>query len=134
MILPNETTVAVVDGTRLRLFRNRGREPQIDLVELPAPELDVQNQGSGGRHRAVAANPDYSRIVEDNFAAAAAGHLNRMALDGTVGMLMVVADPRTLGELRRHYHKALEAKILGDLAKDVAGEPIESIEEALRAA
>jgi protein required for attachment to host cells len=33
MILPDETTVAVVDGEKLRLFRNKGMEPHIKLAE-----------------------------------------------------------------------------------------------------
>lgn len=32
MILPNDTTVAVADGKKLRLFRNKGVEPNIRLV------------------------------------------------------------------------------------------------------
>ena len=37
MIMPNDTTVAVVDGTRMRLFRNKGVEPHIRLVPLTDP-------------------------------------------------------------------------------------------------
>lgn len=131
MILPNETTVAVVDGTRLRLFRNRGHEPQIDLVELPEPAIAAENQGSGGRHHSSTANPDMSRLAEDNFAAAVADHLNRQVLSGEIGTLFVVADPRTLGELRRHFHDTVRAKLVGDLAKDLTAQDRQDIERIL---
>ena len=49
MIIPNDTTIAVVDGTRFRMFRNKGVEPRIQLVELAQPEVDARNQGSGRR-------------------------------------------------------------------------------------
>jgi protein required for attachment to host cells len=131
MIIPNDTTIAVVDGTRFRMFRNHGAEPQIKLVELAQPEVDARNQGSGGRHHTGSANPDDSRIEEDNFAAAVAGFLNRQVLDGKITGLFVIADPRTLGELRRHYHKMVEAKLVGELAKDFTGDGVSVIEAAL---
>lgn len=131
MIIPTDTTIAVVDGTRFRVFRNKAAEPHIQLIELAEPDVHAHNQGSGGRHHTGAGNPDSSRIEEDNFAAAVAGYLNHQVLDGKITGLFVIADPRTLGELRRHYHKTLEGKLVGELAKDLAGEAINAIEAAL---
>lgn len=131
MILPNDATVAVVDGEKLRLFRNKGMEPGIRLTEEQAADVEPANQGSGMRHRSTSANPDQSRLQEDDFAAAAAARLNRLALAGKIASLFVIADPRTLGELRRHLHEATKAKLVGDLAKDLTGSSIEKIEAAL---
>lgn len=44
MILPNDAIVAVVDGERLRLFRNKGLEPHIRLVAIETPDLAPQKQ------------------------------------------------------------------------------------------
>lgn len=134
MILPNGTVVAVVDGERMRLFRNKGHEPQIDLVELPEPNLDVANVGSGGRHRSSTANPDASRLAEDDFVAAAADYLNRDALAGRFEHAVIGADPRTLGELRKHFHQSLGTKLVGQLDRDLAGHSAEAIKAALVAA
>ena len=134
MILPNGTVVAVLDGKTMRLFRNRGHEPHIDLAEAHEPSLDAANVGSGGRHRSSTANPDAHRLQEDNFAAAAAAYLNREALAASFEHLAIVADPRTLGELRKHFHAALSARLVGELAKDLAGHSPESIAQALAAA
>ena len=131
MILPNDATVAVVDGENLRLFRNKGMEPGIRLTEEGAADVEPANQGSGMRHRSTSANPDRSRLEEDDFAAAAAARLNRLVLGGKVAALFIVADPRTLGELRRHLHEATKAKLVGDLAKDLTGSSVEKIEAAL---
>lgn len=127
MILPNDTIVAVADGNRMRLFRNKGAEPHIRLVGLDEPEIDAANQGSGARHRNSSANPDAGRLAEDDFAAAAAAHLNRLALQGEAGPFYIVADPRTLGEMRRHLHDAVRTRLAGELAKDLTGHPIEAI-------
>jgi protein required for attachment to host cells len=131
MIIPYKTTIAVVDGRRFRLFRNEAIEPHIHLVELNEPDLDHQNPGSGHRHRSAATNPDLSRHEEDDFAAAATNRLNRLAIGGRVEALFLIADPRTLGEMRRHYNDALRALLLGELDKDFAGATIPAIERAL---
>jgi protein required for attachment to host cells len=131
MILPNDTTIAVVDGEKLRLFRNKGMEPHIKLVEEAVAGIQPSNQGSGARHRSTTANPDRWRLEEDDFAAGAAAHLNRLVLDGAIASLFIIADPRTLGELRRHFHDATRESLIGELARDLTGSSIEKIEAAL---
>lgn len=128
MILPNDTTVAVVDGEKLRLFRNKGVEPHIQLVEETVVGVKPANQGSGVRHRSTSANPDRWRLAEDDFAASAAAHLNRLMLNGEIVSLFVIADPRTLGELRRHFHDVTRQNLIGDLARDFTGGSVETIE------
>lgn len=134
MIVTNGTTVAIVDGAHVRLFRNMGHEPEIRLVAEPSPQLDAANVGSGARHRSSTANPDRSRLREDNFAAAVAGYLNEEALSGRIDRLVIVADARTLGEMRRHFHNALTEKLSGQIEKNLTGFPVSEIEHALRAA
>jgi protein required for attachment to host cells len=131
MILPNDATVAVVDGEKLRLFRNKGVEPRVHLIEETVTSIQPANQGSGARHRSTSANPDRWRLDEDDFAASAAAHLNRQMLDGEIVSLFVIADPRTLGELRRHFHDVTRQNLIGDLARDLTGSSIEAIEAAL---
>jgi protein required for attachment to host cells len=134
MILANGTIVALVDGAHVRLFRNQGREPEIRLVPEPDPSLEVTNVGSGARHRSSTANPDRSRLREDNFAAAVAGYLNEQALSGRIDRLVIVADARTLGEMRRHFHGALSERLSGQIEKNLTGFPVSEIEDAFRAA
>ena len=43
-----------------------------------------------------------------------------------------IAPPRTLGVLRQHYHKAVEAQLNGDCAKEMTDRPIPEIEAMLR--
>jgi protein required for attachment to host cells len=46
----------------------------------------------------------------------------------------VIAAPRTLGELRKHYHKTLEAKMVGEISKDLTGHAMADIEKVIAAA
>ncbi|MDB5628152.1 MAG: required for attachment to host cells family protein [Tardiphaga sp.] len=57
--------------------------------------------------------------------------LNRRVLNGNVKSLVVIAAPRTLGELRKQYHKNLEAALIGEIPKDLTGHTLQDIEKAL---
>src|SRR3954462_1820303 len=126
MILPTGATVAVADGETIRLFHNMGVKPGVHLVEITAAPLGPARAGSGARHHTGSANPG-RRLVEDDFAAATAAFLNKLSLDGTIKHLVVVSDPRTLGEMRKHFHRDLRGKIIGELAKDFSRRRIEDI-------
>lgn len=132
MVLPHGTIVAVVDGAALKLFRNQGVEPEIRLVEVDHPSITVKNAGSGLRHRNDSSNPDVHRKIEDGFAAASAAELNHMALRGSLDRLLIIADPRTLGELRKHFHPVLRAKIVGEVPKDLLDHTIHDIATTIR--
>jgi len=131
MILPTGAVVAVADGTTLKLYHNRAAEPHIELVPHEDPEIAAKNPGSGTRHRDSSANPDVHRGEEDKFAAGAADYLNRMVTDGKIDQLFLIADPRTLGELRRHFHPKLREKLVGELHKDLVAHPVEDIVKAI---
>ena len=134
MLLPIDATVAVADGRTLALFQNHGQAGAVSLTPLPAPQLVEASAGSGGRHRSSAGNPDERRQDEDDFAAGAAAWLNHQVLEGKIGALMVIATPKTLGELRRHYHKSLSAVLVGEVAKDLTGHSIADVEKIIAAA
>ena len=131
MQLPKGTTVAVADGVTLHLYRNAGDEVHPKLTALPPATLGQVNRSSGDRHYSSSANPNDSQQREAGFAAATAAWLNEQALAGKIEHLYVIAAPKTLGELRRHYHKALESKLLGELAKDLTGHVVGDIETAI---
>ena len=127
MILPTGTTIAVADGETVRLFHNTGVKPGVHLVEITAAPPAPSHSGSGARHHTGSANPDSRRLGEDDFAATTAEFLNKLSLDGTIEHLVVVSDPRTLGEMRKHFHRDLRGKILGELAKDFSRRSLEDI-------
>ena len=77
---------------------------------------------------------DFHQLEEDRFAADTAQGLRNLALRNEFEHLVVVAPPRTLGELRKHYHKEVENRLAGEIAKDLTGHAIPEIEQALLAA
>lgn len=129
MILPNGALVAVVDGEQLVLFRNTGHtEPVLTAVDVPAMAERVSGSSA---HRSSAANPDNDTQAEDGYATGVAELLNGWALAGKFESLLVIAAPRTLGELRKHWHKDLQGRLIGEINKDLTGRTTAEITAAI---
>jgi protein required for attachment to host cells len=133
MHIARGTIVAVADGENLNMFRNDGDEARISLSAMDVQDIEAANTSAGARHPSSSANPDNAQQEEDRFSAGVADRLNRMVLDGKVEKLLIVAAPRTLGELRKHYHKTLSAVLIGEIDKDLTGHPIQDIEKTIQA-
>ncbi len=131
MDIPQDTIVAVADGEKLSLFRTSGRDAKPHLKPIDAATPTGSNHSGGSRHHSSASNPDEKTDGEDVFAAATAKWLNEQAIGNHFAHAIVIAAPRTLGELRKHYHKAFADKIVKEIAKDLTGQHISDIERAL---
>jgi protein required for attachment to host cells len=134
MLLPQGATVAVADGEKLILFRNTGHEGEPKLTALPKADIDSDHRGAATGHRSSSANPDNNQVEEDGFTAGVAEKLNKSVLAGNISKLVVIAAPRTLGELRKHYHQKLSAVLVGEIPKDLTGHSADEIEKAIAAA
>jgi protein required for attachment to host cells len=114
MHLPANAHVAVVDGEKFSLFRNNGTEqqPSLAAIDMPLGAEAAHNAGPGDSFR---------QNEEAGHAAAVAEALNAAVLDNKIDHLIVIADPSTLGEMRKLYHKSLEQKLVGEIAKTLTG-------------
>ena len=131
MLLAHGTVIALIDGRNFELYRNAGDEAEPQLAALPAPKLDSHNH-SGGSHHSSAGNHADSLVGEDAHAIAAVNWLNAEVLGHRIADLVVIAAPRTLGELRKHYHKMTERALIKELHKDLIGKQPGNIVAALR--
>ncbi|MBB3945514.1 protein required for attachment to host cells [Rhizobium skierniewicense] len=134
MDIPQNTVVAVADGEKLSLFKNDGDAQNVKLTAMQNADVDDTKISSGARHSSSSANPDDSQQDEDGFSAGVAQMLNKQVLDGKIKRLVIIAAPRTLGEMRKAYHKSLSDVLLGELDKDLTGHSIADIEKVLAAA
>ena len=125
MKLSKGALVAVVDGEKLALFRNEGGV-EIRLKAIENPPIEDRVSGSAGR-RSSEANPDNDTQAEDGFAMGVAQVLNKWVVTNKIDELLVIAAPKTLGELRKHWHKDLQAKLAGEIAKDLTGHSTDQI-------
>jgi protein required for attachment to host cells len=145
MQVPHNSFVLVADGRKSLFFRNEGDG---DFPNLVVETKDVHDnpghheqasdragmsmktkEGRGGSMEEV----DFHQQEEDRFAADTADMLKARALSNDYDKLVVVAPPRTLGELRKHYHKEVEKRLLAEVPKDLVNLPVPEIEKILRA-
>jgi protein required for attachment to host cells len=144
MQIPHNSVILVADGRKSLFFRNQGDAdfPNLSVVEKElhaSPAHHEQASDLAGQ----AANPvagvsatmgevDFHQQEEDRFAAETAAMLKDRALRNEYDALVVVAPPRTLGELRRHYHTEVEKRLLAELPKDLVNVPVPEIEKILQ--
>jgi protein required for attachment to host cells len=128
MLLPKGTIVAVADGEKFSLFSNTGDEAGPTLTAMAEPDIENVNTGAGANQQ------NESQAAEDGFAGGIAGLLNKRVLDGEISDLVIIAAPRTLGELRKSYHKKLSEVLRGEISKDLTGHGVHDIEKAIAAA
>jgi len=146
MQVPHNSFVVVADGKKMLFFRNEGDAEFLKLEvdrkreqeDLADREMKTDGAGrtfdaSGGAGRSAYEETDFHQLEEDRFAAETAEMLKRRALRNEFESLIIVAPPRTLGELRKHYHKEVEKRLTGEIAKDLTGHPVPEIEKILLA-
>ena len=120
MLLPSGTVVAVLDGSAFELYRNTGTEAEPELSHEDSPRLDASNH-SAGSHHSSSGNPSGNQADEDAHAIAATEWLNQQVLGHKLDNLVIFAAPRTLGEIRKHYHKQTELALIGEINKSMSG-------------
>jgi protein required for attachment to host cells len=143
MQVPHNAFVLVADGRKALFFRNEGDADfpnlQVEHAEerVNPADRDQKTDAAGGAsatQMGTMDEVDFHQQEEDRFAADTADMLKRRALANEFDSLIIVAPPKTLGELRRHYHKEVSNRLAGELAKDLTGHPVPEIEKALSAA
>ena len=145
MQIPHDSFVLVADGRKSLFFRNQGdgefpnliverkdshADPKDREIKSDAPGSAFSSVGAG---RSSYEETDFHQQAEDRFAAETAEMLKARALRNEFDALVVVAPPHTLGELRKHYHKEVERRLVAEVPKDLVNVPVAEIEKALQA-
>ncbi|WP_448664274.1 host attachment family protein [Sphingomonas sp. CJ20] len=143
MQVPHDAVVVVADGRKMLWLRNEGDAafPNLQVERKrtqdnpatgdQATDAPGRSFSSVGPGRSAYEQTDFHQLEEDRFAAETADLLRKRALANDFESLIVVAPPRTLGELRKHYHVTVTDRLAGELSKDLTGHTLPQIEEAL---
>ena len=135
MKLPHKAHVAIVDGENFIVMQNNGQPFKPKLEGAQKPDLSATNFSAGVKHQDdMGQRSGATDLNELAHGAAAAEWLNAKAIAGDIDDVLVIADPKTLGEMRRHYHSELEKRLVGEIDKTMTGEPTDRIEKAIAAA
>lgn len=131
--IPAGTWVVVADGTNARIFHNIGKPHALQLKQhdrITSDAADAQGQGPSG-HRPPESLPEQTE--EATFVKQLAHRLNAAALKQEFEHLFLIADPKTLGEIRPQLHAETSKRLLGELPKTLTNSPLEDIEKTLKA-
>ena len=132
MRLPNNAFVAIVDGENFTIMRNTGHPLEPSLSKAEKPDLSATNFSAGIKHHDdIGQKHGRTDLNELAHGAAAAEWLNAKSIAGEISDVLVIADPKTLGEMRRHYHVELEKRLVGEIDKTVSGETTDKIEKMI---
>jgi protein required for attachment to host cells len=145
MRIVHDALVVVADGRKSLFLRNEGDAEYPNLiveshrVQDDPPDRDIKTDAPGrsfssvGSRRSSLDETDFHQQAEDRFAADAAERLGRLVQGGGFEELIIVAPPRTLGELRQHYSKDVSDRIVAEVDKDLTNHPLDRIEGVLKA-
>jgi protein required for attachment to host cells len=138
------TWIVVVDGARAQLFIQKGSDggwAPAQLQGLPAPEDRVQSHteksdrpgrsfssSGGGIRHALESHSDYRKLEKHKFARAVADALNHAALAQEFDQLVLIAPPRSVGELRQSLSQQVQSS-MRVVEKDLTKAPFEQIRE-----
>jgi protein required for attachment to host cells len=143
MLVSHGAIILVIDGAKMALFRNRGKDfaAELELVEqnskhaASTAHIGTDKPGrsfsSKGRSRSAHETTDYHQIEEDDFAKAATEKLNSLAQQSNLEF-MIIAAPRVLGVMREHYSGDLRKRLVAEIDKGYTGRPAADVAELLR--
>lgn len=142
MKIKHNDWVVIADGSKYLLTVNAGDVFALDL-RVKAHESEkhsaTHEQGTdrpgrfpdpaGGKSAVMQA--DWHQIEEAKFAEELAERLGKAALNEEFDGLVLVVDPRTLGNIRPHLHEEVKKRLIAEIPKDLTGEPMSKIEKSL---
>ena len=139
----NGAWVLVGDGRRALFLENHGDPDLLDLRVIEArveenPATRDQGTDAPGRAFASRGGPrsslettDWHELEKEHFVDRIAETINKAAETGKMKEVVLIAPPRVLGELRKHLSVKAQAKVKGEIDKDLTRHPISEIEKAL---
>jgi protein required for attachment to host cells len=136
--MPSPTWILIADGARARVLAQAKDfaplEPAFEDEELTGstaqskeigsdrPGRSFDSSGLGGRH-AMQPPTDPQRYAKYEFARELAARLEEAARDGRFTRLVLVAAPKTLGDLRELLPGLVKAKVVAEIDKDLTKVP-----------
>jgi protein required for attachment to host cells len=139
------TWVLVADGKRARILSNDG--PGRGLEAVPGGERSIELkptreivsdkpgrsfESAAKAHHAVEPKIDWHRFEKTKFARGMAKLLDEAGAEGRFDRLVLVAPPRTLGDLRAAMAEATRARVQAEIDKDLTHESVHELTRHLR--
>lgn len=136
--------VLVCDGSKALIIVNDGDPdlPNFRLIEAhcqpipPARELGDDRPGrsyqSVGNARSSIDQVDHHQAAEREFLTGIAARMDQLAQDNPIKSLTLVAPPKALGLLRECLSPLTQARVTGELNRDLTHLPLDEIGRHLK--
>lgn len=133
--LASGTWIVVADGEKALFLENRGtgRAPELVVCDIRSHKNPPDREQAADRpgrmndgpnvQRSAMDETDWHTLEKHRFAAHIAELLYRPAIDGRYDSLVLVADPRILGELRDNLHAEVRARVIGEIPRVLTNHP-----------
>ena len=143
--LTQDTWVLVADGEKALFLKNvtDAEDPHLEVVrkeEQDNPKDIDQSANRPGRmadngpgQKSAYDDTDWHELAKERFADELADLLYKQAHKGRFERIVLVAPPKTLGELRKSLHKEVADKVVGEVPKTLTNHPLDEIEKMLKA-
>jgi protein required for attachment to host cells len=142
--IPHDAFVFVGDGRKALFLRNAGDEksPNFKIERVfvddnpPTHEQGSDRPGrafkrAGTNLRSGVEDTDWHELEEHRFAQRVAAAMEGLVRERKVKVLVVVAPPRTLADLRFAFHSDVKKRIIAEINKDLTKHPVLEIEKHL---
>ena len=136
MVRKTVTWIVIADGEKARIVANEGVGKGLAAVpgqalattlhadrEILADRPGRVQESVGAARHAIQPRIDWHRFEKRLFARRVAGLLDTLSGKGAFDRLVLVAPPRTLGDLRAALAAATKAKVTGEIDKDLTQIP-----------
>jgi len=141
--ITNGTHVVVADSEKALYLINKtdGENPHLAVVQKEQQEnpSDIEQSANRPGRMSPSVGPksafqdtDWHELAKERFADDIADHLYQMAHKGKIDRLIIVAGPKVLGNIRDALHKEVQDKIVAEVPKNLAGHPLDEIENILK--
>ena len=126
-----KTWILIADGARARIVESsghgKGLEPALnyEFAVNHSPARDKvtdkpgRDHGGGASHHAMESKVNWHNFEKHLFSAAMADVLEKANSKNVFDALVIVAPPKTLGELRSNLKPNVKSKITAELGKDL---------------
>lgn len=141
--LSNDAWVLVADGEKALFLKNitDAENPNLEVVrkeEQDNPKDIDQSANRPGRmpdtgpgQMSAMDDTDWHELAKERFADDLADLLYAQAHKHKFEKIVLVAPPKTLGELRRKMHKEVADKVIAEVPKTLTNHPLDEIETML---
>lgn len=139
--LEKDTWVLVADGEKALFLCNEGGalDPRLSVMRIEEqdnPRQKDQVSDRPGRRpdaslgqRSAMEEADWHQLAKDRFAAEMSAILSRMVGRSHIGRMVIVAPPRSLGELREHLDEAVLKTLVAEIPKTLTRHPLPELQK-----